>query len=81
MQDHIMSRLDKIETALRVIKDNHLHHMESRLTKVEEGLSWIKGLLFSIIGINYSFINWYNNWSEVVNGNKPTNLKRTLDSC
>ena len=51
MQDHFMSRLDKIETALRVIKDNHLHHMEGRLTKVEEGLSWIKGLLFSIIGI------------------------------
>jgi len=25
--------------------------MENRLTKVEEGLSWIKGLLFSIIGI------------------------------
>ena len=51
MQDHIMELLDKIETALRIIKDNHLHHMESRLTKVEEGLSWIKALLFSIIGI------------------------------
>tara|TARA_Y100001001_G_C7973327_1_gene296711 strand:+ start:1043 stop:1273 length:231 start_codon:yes stop_codon:yes gene_type:complete len=47
----ILSRLDKIEQTIRILKDNHLSHIESRLIRLEEGQSWVKNLLLAVIGI------------------------------
>jgi len=47
----ILSRLDKIEQTIRILKDNHLSHIESRLIRLEEGQSWVKNLLLAIIGV------------------------------
>ena len=51
IRDSINRRLDAIESSIRLIKDNDFHHLNIRLTKLEEGQSWMKGLLFSIIGV------------------------------
>ena len=46
----MLSRLDKIEQTIRLLRDNHLNHIETRLTKLEEGQDWVKNLLLVIIG-------------------------------
>ena len=51
IRETINRRLDKIESSIRLIKDNDFHHLNIRLTKLEEGQNWMKGLLFSIIGV------------------------------
>lgn len=51
LQDRFLQRLAGIENAIRLLKDNDLRHVEMRLTKLEEGQNWIKGLLFSIMGV------------------------------
>ena len=51
IQDRILNRLLGIENQLRALKNNDLRHIEMRLTKLEENQTWVKGLLFSIIGV------------------------------
>jgi|AACY02.7.fsa_nt_gi tetrahydromethanopterin S-methyltransferase subunit G len=51
VQDRILNRLLGIENQLRTLKNNDLRHIELRLTKLEENQTWVKGLLFSIIGV------------------------------
>ena len=51
IQDRVVVRLDRIEQSIRLIKDNDLSHIDTRLTRLEEGQNWMKGLLFSIIGV------------------------------
>ena len=51
IQDRILNRLLGIENHLRSLKNNDLRHIEMRLTKLEENQTWVKGLLFSIIGV------------------------------
>ena len=51
IRDSLATRLDKIETSIRLLKSNDLHEISIRLTKLEEGQNWMKGLLFSIIGV------------------------------
>ena len=51
IRETINHRLDKIESSIRLLKDNDFHHLNMRLTKLEEGQNWMKGLLFSIIGV------------------------------
>ena len=45
--DDILQELKEIESELREIKENHLHHLDLRLTKLETSLSigW-KAVLF-----------------------------------
>tara|TARA_Y100000310_G_C20520478_1_gene733404 strand:- start:541 stop:762 length:222 start_codon:yes stop_codon:yes gene_type:complete len=51
IQDRVVVRLDRIEQSIRLMKDNDLSHIDTRLTRLEEGQNWMKGLLFSIIGV------------------------------
>ena len=51
VQENFLKRLDQIEQNIRIIKNNDLMHINARLAKLEEGQNWIKGLLFSIIGV------------------------------
>ena len=51
VQDRILNRLLGIENQLRTLKNNDLRHIELSLTKLEESQTWVKGLLFSIIGV------------------------------
>ena len=38
-RDDILQSLKEIESELREIKENHLHHLDLRLTKLETSLS------------------------------------------
>jgi len=51
IQDRVVVRLDRIEQNIRLMKDNDLSHIHTRLTRLEEGQNWMKGLLFSIMGV------------------------------
>ena len=51
IQDRVVVRLERIEQNIRLMKDNDLSHIDTRLTRLEEGQNWMKGLLFSIMGV------------------------------